>query len=191
MCSPHVFYSIYMAAYHPNLFLSNKMIKKYFMQWNMQTKLNLRRILYCGSSSVGWNLRTSAPRIRFPIYSTCAYHSETCPCTTIFYLTGCPCHDKLQIKKLVNIQSQIKCEGLRLIGSYQSYSWGRLFLTQTYPTGGDALGARECTGSFGSWPTKHFSQMAVASRETQLLTWLFDWQKALRWVVAHPPAGHS
>ena len=37
---------------------------------------------------------------------------------------------------------------------------------------------------------QHFSQMAVASREMQLLAWLFDWQKALRWVIAHPSAAH-
>ena len=157
----------------------------------MQTELNVSRILYCASSKISWNLRTSAPRIRLPIHSTCAYHSEECPCTTIFYLEGCPCDGKLQSKKVVDIQSQIKYEGLEATVSHQSYSWGRSCLTRTYPTGGDALGARECTGSFGSWPTKHFSQMPLASREMQLLTWLFDWQKALRWVVAHPPAGHS
>ena len=39
--------------------------------------------------------------------------------------------------------------------------------------------------------TDQFSQMPLVSREMQLLTWLFDWQKALRWVIAHPPAGHS
>ena len=88
----------------------------------MQTKLNLSRISYCGSSKIGWNLRTSAPRIRFPIHSTCAYHSKERPCTTIFYLAGCPCDDKLQIKKLVNIQSQIKYEGLEAAVSRQSYS---------------------------------------------------------------------
>ena len=157
----------------------------------MQTKLNVSRIVYCASSKISWNLCTSVPRTRPPIHSICAYHLEECPYTTIFYLAGYPCEDKLQIKKVVGIQSHIKYEGLRLIGSYQSYSWGRLCLTRTYPTGGDALGAREYPGSFGSWPTKHFSQMPLASREMQLLTWLFDWQKALRWVVAHPPAGHG
>ena len=87
----------------------------------MQTKLNLSRIVYCGPSKIGWNLCISAPRTRLPIHSTCAPHLEECPCTTIFYLAGCPCEDKLQIKKLVDIQSHIKYEGLRLIGSNQSY----------------------------------------------------------------------
>ena len=117
----------------------------------MQTKLNLSRIVYCGPSKIGWNLCISAPRARLPIHSTCGHHLEEYPCTTIFYPAGCPCDGKLQIKELVNIhQSQIKYEGLRLMGPGQSCSWGKSFLTQTCPTGGDALGAREYPGSFGS-----------------------------------------
>ena len=88
----------------------------------MQTKLNLSRILDCGPSKIGWNLCISAPRNRLPIHSTCGRHLEECPCTTIFCLAGCPCDDKLQSKKLVDIQSQIKYEGLEAMFSHQSYS---------------------------------------------------------------------